>query len=109
MTNSTCSTVLTTVAAPIGDYVTYKGVNMVIVDFNDDCSMFKLLDPSTNKKVVVSTRNIHATPYAPMSAVNHRGSNYLVSAKGMIISLTTNRVMKWSSDNGNVVAIVAAA
>ena len=102
------TTHLTTVAAPIGDYVIYKGVNMVIVDFNDNCSMFKLLNPSTQVKLMVGVKNISATNYTPMSAVRRNGSNYLVSKKGMIISLTTGRVMNWSTTDHNRADILAA-
>ena len=101
-------TQVTNVAAPIGDYVKYKGEYFVIVDFNEDMSLFKLLNVTNNAKVQVAARNVHATPFNPMDAVTHQGATYLRSKKGCIISLKTNRVMKWDANNGNHKAIMAA-
>lgn len=104
------NTYLTHSPSPIGDYVTYKGTNQVIVDCNDCCTQFKILDPTTNVKLVVSTsnENLHATMHPFMVTVNHEGKNYLVSKRGLIISLTTGRVMKWDDNNGNRKAILGA-
>lgn len=101
-------TQVTNVAAPIGDYVKYKNEYYVVVDFNDNMTQFKLLNPTTNVKVQVAARNISATPFEPMVAVSHQGATYLRSMRGMMISLTTNRVMKWDANNGNTKSIMAA-
>ena len=101
-------TSITQSPAPIGDYVIYKGKTQVIVDFNDNCTVFKILDPSTQVKLNVSSKNLSATPHEPMDTVEHQGKNYLVSVKGMIISLATGRVMKWDKSNGNRMMILAA-
>ena len=109
MSYSNCSTRVTSVAAPIGDYVKYKDTMYVVVDFNDDVSQLKLLDPTTNVKLMVSVKNIKATGFTPMIAVEHQGKDYLLSRRGLIISLTTGRRMKWDSNNGNRIAIDSVA
>ncbi|NQZ74632.1 MAG: hypothetical protein HRT61_00725 [Ekhidna sp.] len=106
--NDMYTTTQTTYApSPIGGYVKYKGTLQVIVDFNEDVTMVKILDPKTQVKLNVSTRNVSATQFDPMPVVTHKGKDYLVSVKGLIISLTTGRVMKWDASNGDRKAILA--
>ncbi len=108
MSYSNCSTHITYVPSPIGDYVEYKDKMYVIVDFDDMFLRVKLLDPTTNVKLTVSVKNIKTTSFTPMIAVKHQGREYLLSKRGLIISLTTNRVMEWDNNNGNRIAIVNA-
>lgn len=106
--NTLNNTFVTTTPAPVGAYVSYKGAIHIIVGFNDDMTQFKILNPiKGNSKLMVSGKNLGSTPYDDAVVVSHKGSLYLRTTKGCIISLTTGRVMAWSYNDGNRVAIMA--
>jgi hypothetical protein len=97
------STVISAVAAPVGEFVQYKGVLHIIVDFSDDMRTFKILNPlAGNAKLMVKGENLSATPYTAAVCVLHAGSKYLCTKKGTIISLRTGAVMKWEANNGHL-------
>ena len=103
------STVISAVAAPVGEFVKYKGVLHIIVGFSDDMSTFQILNPlAGNAKLMVKSSNLSATPYNYAKCVLHAGNKYLCTKKGTIISLKTGRVMEWDANNGNRKAILAA-
>lgn len=103
------STVISAVAAPVGEFVKYKGVLHIVVGYDDDMSTFQILNPlAGNAKLMVKGRNLSATPYTYAVCVLHMGNKYLCTKKGTIISLKTGRVMEWDANNGNRKAILAA-
>ena len=88
----------------VGRVCTYKGSFHVIVENNSHS--VKILDPSTNVKLVVKAENVRIKK-SRLLLVNHRGSKYLVSPKGTIISMKSYRVMKWAPEHGVRLAILA--
>ena len=89
--------------AAIGEYVKYKDtVRLVTQLFAADS--VRLQNPTllgSNANVVVSTKNITHTTLRPAVVVTHSMNDYVVTAKGVIISLKTHKVMKWSSTDAN--------
>ena len=95
----------------IGSYVKYKNtVRLVTQLFAADS--VRLLSPllsGSNANVVVAIKNIEATNMRPAKVVNHGVSDYLVTAKGTIISLKTCKVMKWGKTDGTRISIMKLA
>lgn len=104
--------IITTHPTMVGAYFKYKGTNMVAVESigHSGVLKYKLLDPTDNTKVVVKASNVdlEMLDITPMVHVNRCGAHYLRSVKGLLISLKTGRVMKWSDTNGNRKAILQA-
>ena len=83
----------------IGVYVKYKD-NFYVITSETHC-LYQLLDVNTNKKLMVSHKNVEIqTQWKPMLVIEYKGTNYLVSVKGLIISLTSKRVMDWDVNHG---------
>ena len=80
-----------------GDYVTYKQNIYLAVDV--DASGVQLVHP-TRTKVRVSPANVQATSLRPATRVECRDRTYLVTGKGMIVSLLTKRICQWSANDG---------
>ena len=93
----------------LGSVVIYKNKYYVAVAY--DGKMVKIMAPHRNQhKLSVLRSNVTVVPNAtPMFKVAYRGSDYLVSKRGTIISLTTNRVMQWADGNGDRKAILELA
>lgn len=93
----------------IGQYVTYKNaVHMVVATAGNTGAWVRLINPAVGQgKVQVNGANCSHTNYAPARVIGHKGAEYLVTGKGLIISLTTNRVMNWGDENGNRIAILS--
>ena len=79
---------------------------VVDVEFEEDSnklSKIKLLDVKTNKKITMNASNVESYKrngkVVRATRVTHGNSTYLVTVKGLIISLTTNKVMKWADDD----------
>ena len=110
-TNSvrTLQTFITTTTAPIGAYVVYKDTVHIIVDANEDNTMYKILNPlKGNSKLQVASKNLGTTPFTDATVVSHKGNLYLRTVKDCIISIRTGRVMAWGTENGDRLAILAA-
>lgn len=91
----------------LGSYVKFNNKPYIAIA-NDGKGKVKVLDVFSNSKKVVNRSNIEVMQYA-CTRVEHNNSSYLVTNKGYIISLTSNRVMKWDNNNGNRKAIIAKA
>ena len=92
----------------LGSIVTYKNDHYVALGYGDN--LVTIIAPHrSQRKLNVSRRNVTVSPATPLAKISYKGSDYLVSRKGTIISLTTNRVMNWAEGNGNRRAILAQA
>jgi len=70
--------------------------------------MILLLSPEKGKVQVLAS-SVTKTNLRPAKQVRYRHADYLVTGKRLLISLTTCKVMRWSADNGNRLAILALA
>ena len=99
-------------ALVLGAIVTFKGDYYVALGLSDKGpkGSVKIIAPHYGQaKLSVNRENVTVVDATPLSKVTHKGSDYLVSRKGTIISLTTNKVMRWADGNGNRTAILALA
>lgn len=87
------------------------GTVMLAVKYDD--IKVTLLDVKTNRKVTLNRSNVvrYKKDGKTFQArrTTYKGGEYLVTQKGLIVSLISNKVMKWSEDNGNTVAIKTKA
>lgn len=90
----------------VGDYVLYKGNHYLIVDVR---GTKRLILNKEGKKLQVNVSSLTATTIPPAAKVSYRGIEYLVTAKGLIISLTSKKVMNWDDNHGCRVAILQLA
>ena len=81
----------------LGRYVTYKENIYLVVRINGERIL--LLSPN-NGKVEVKMTTTLSTNYKPAKLVTNRGRNYLVTDKGLIISLTTCNVVHRDASDG---------
>ena len=99
-------------ALVLGAIVTFKGDYYVALGLRGKGpkASVKILAPHCGQaKLNVNRENVTVVNATPLRKVTYNGSDYLVSRKGTIISLTTNRVMNWADGNGNRRAILARA
>lgn len=95
----------------IGSYVDFQGVTYVVVKHNAN-STIQVLNPlseGVEAKKSVAPSSLELLAYAPMKSVSYKGTDYLVSVRGLIISLRSNKPMKWDDNNGNRKAILGLA
>ena len=90
----------------IGTYVTYKNQPWLVV--RETGGMVLILRPG-NEKLQVARRNVQTTSLRPVIQVEYELALYLVTRKGMIVSRTTGRVMKWTDDQHERRDILALA
>ena len=83
----------------LGSYVTYKQNTYLVVDVRNE----KLLIMNRDNKVQVNASSVEVTNLRPAKEID----GYLVTAKGMIISLTSHKEMKWDDNHGIRKAILA--
>ena len=95
----------------IGSYVDFQGVTYVVVkhNANETIQILNPLSEGVDSKKSVNRLNLEVLPYAPMKVISYKGTDYLVSIRGLIISLRSNKVMRWDSDHGNRKAILGLA
>ena len=95
----------------IGSYVMFREVTFVVTKFNTNATVQILnpLDEGVDAKKSVAEANLVALSCKPMQIVTYKGTNYLVSVRGLIISLRSNKVMRWDDSNGNRRAILGLA
>lgn len=81
----------------LGSYVLYKNVHHIALGY--DGSKVKLINPlEGNRKLNVSKSKVTTTSNR-CKLVNFEERDYLVTAKDMIISLTTGKVCKWGNEH----------
>lgn len=89
----------------------FAGQVLIAVAYTD--SKVTLLDVHSNRKVTMNRSNVirykHNGNFYQCKSVVYRDTEYLVTLKGLIISCKTNRVMKWSEEDGNTCAIKTKA
>lgn len=100
----------------IGSYVQYKGQDYIVTQFNSNGTI-QIYDPRKEgpaAKLSVSAKNL--TPGKDTAQIveyqhgnNSKPMKYLVTRKGNIISLETNRVMKWPENDAKRKAILKKA
>lgn len=79
----------------LGSYVRVNKDKRILVAVSYDGKKVKALDPLTNKKYMFNRTSLTALPMQCKFSKSRFG-NYMVTLKGLIISLKTFRVMKWS-------------
>lgn len=87
----------------VGSYVKFHGVPYVVTKINANGTI-QILNPNAegvDSKKSVAERNLELLTIPRMQIVEHQQGQYLVSAKGLIISMRTGKVMKWDNNNGN--------
>lgn len=98
-----------TATSVIGSIVKYNNSYRVVVGTVDNGRKWVLLNPLDNTKVqVVYTPTKCEATGKSMRQVTVRGFPYLISDKGTIVSLRTNRVMNWDSNHGLRKEVLAA-
>jgi hypothetical protein len=93
-----------------GKYVTYKGETYIVTKMNDNgtVQIYNPLKEGPSAKLSVSPSNLKALqPKA--SIVSYQGDEYIVTTKNTIISLKTNKMMKWAENDGKRKAILQVA
>jgi hypothetical protein len=93
-----------------GKYVTYKGETYIVTKMNDNgtVQIYNPLKEGPSAKLSVSPSNLKALqPKA--SIVSYQGDEYIVTIKNTIISLKTNKMMKWAENDGKRKAILQVA
>ena len=92
----------------IGNYVQYKETAYIVVEQTN--GMLKILNPlEGNAKLHVKQSNVKVLPYPAATRIHHDSAEYLVTGKGLIISLVTGRAMKWGKEHGVRKAILHSA
>ena len=94
----------------VGRYVKYKDEYFIVTKFNDNGTV-QIYNPTksgTAAKKSVSPKNLTATK-SEAKVVTYNDTEYLVTNKGEIISLKSNKKMDWSENDGNRVAIMELA
>lgn len=96
----------------VGRYVKYTKDNDVYIvtklNANGTIQIYNPNKQGTAAKKSVSPSNLTSLT-DKATIVEYQGASYIVTPKETIISLTTNKVMKWGRDNGNRKAILALA
>lgn len=85
-----------------GRYVKYKNDTYIVTKLNTNgtVQIYNPLLEGASAKISVSEDNL-ITMSSKADIVNYRDSEYIVTDKGNIISLTTNKLMKWGEENGD--------
>lgn len=89
----------------VGSIAKYRDDTFVIVT-KDLGKHLELLDPLTGNKVRVSATKHSLPVVGQCSFVGSLLDDYLITPKGLIISLRTARVMKWEPNHGKRKAIL---
>jgi predicted NAD-dependent protein-ADP-ribosyltransferase YbiA (DUF1768 family) len=93
-----------------GRYVKYQGETYIVTKINDNGTI-QIYNPNkegTDAKKSVAERNLEVTTNKG-NIVSYREAEYIVTPKGTIISLTSNKIMKWGEESGDRKAILALA
>jgi hypothetical protein len=99
-----------TFSMEIGSFVKYKGGTYIVTQFNENgtVQIYNPLLEGAAAKIPVSKANVEILS-SKAKIVNYKDTDYIVTPKGTIISLTTNKAMQWLENDGNRVAILKLA
>lgn len=90
-----------------GSYVRYKGVVSIVTSTCNTTA--KIMNPrKSGVKLQVKLENLADTGKAA-PIVEYKGKYYIVTKFGCIISLTTEKVMKWADNNGDRLGVLQAS
>ncbi len=91
----------------IGSFVKYKGSTYIVTQFNENgtVQIYNPLLEGAAAKITVSKSNIEILS-SKAKIVNYKEADYIVTPKGTIISLKSNKAMNWAENDGNRVAII---
>jgi hypothetical protein len=93
-----------------GRYVQYKGETYIVTKKNDNNTV-QIYNPTKegpSAKISVSPSNLTALE-SKAKIVTYKSEEYIVTPKKSIISLKTNKLMKWGDENGDRKAILQVA
>jgi hypothetical protein len=96
-----------TFSMEVGSFVKYQGSTYIITKFNDDGTV-QIYNPTLEgaaAKISVSKASVEILS-SKAKIVNYKDTDYIVTPKGTIISLTSNKAMQWPENDGNRVAIL---
>ena len=85
-----------------GRYVNYNNEIFIVtkININDTIQIYNPTLEGTAAKKSVAMRNLKLLN-SKAEIVKHKESSYIVTPKETIISLTSNKVMKWGEENGD--------
>lgn len=86
----------------IGRYVKYKDGTYIVTKINDNGTI-QIYNPTLegpSAKLSVSEKNLSPIDNKAV-IVEYKGAEYIVTPKKTIISLATNKIMKWGETDGN--------
>ena len=92
----------------IGQYVKFNEGTFIVTQINDNGTI-QIYNPrleGAEAKKSVAGRNLEILN-TQAEIVNYEGTDYIVTPKGTIISLKSNKIMNWDQNNGNRKAILA--
>jgi predicted kinase len=94
-----------------GQFVKFNNETFIVTKINSN-STVQVYNPTLEgpaSKKSVSASNLTAIPGSKAVLVDYKGSQYLVTPKNTIISMTTNKAMQWQENNGDRVAVLELA
>ena len=94
----------------LGSYVSYKNKTYLVTEVRRK-NLLRILNPCGEKPEVlqVSHSSINVLPLEPAARVELDERPYLVTGKGLIISVLSGKIMKWNISHPNVVKLRNAA
>jgi hypothetical protein len=93
-----------------GRYVSYNGNTYIVTQQNDNGTwqIYNPLLEGTDAKISVAEANMKPLNMIA-KIVEYKDSEYIVTSKNTIISLKSNKMMKWAENDGNRKAILGLA
>lgn len=94
-----------------GSYVTYGQSHCLVTETTgkDSVRLYNHNGIGSNRCVRVTQKQITATNLRPANIISLSGRDYIVTAKGLIISITSGKAMKWKDNNGNRIKLLHAS
>ena len=94
-----------------GQFVKFNNETFIVTKINSNGTV-QVYNPTLEgpaSKKSVSASNLTAIPGSKAVLVDYKSSQYLVTPKNTIISMTTNKAMQWQENNGDRVAVLELA
>jgi hypothetical protein len=93
-----------------GRYVNYNGTTYIVTqqNANGTWQLYNPLLEGAKSKISVAEANMKALDIVA-KIIEYKDTEYIVTSKNTIISLTTNKRMMWGEEDGNRKAILALA
>jgi len=93
-----------------GRYVTFNGETYIVTKQNSNGTwqIYNSTKEGTKAKKSVSEENLTLLK-TKAEIINYKGTDYIVTPKKTIISLTTNKKMEWGEENGDRRSILGLA